>query len=192
MTVNRTLPPLKPYWNRYAITFAATMRHTMKIRYAHVDSPVGALLVAVSDDGVCEVAFADGPQARRQPEQEWIHDPSAVQQVAEQLGQYFTGERRQFELPLAAWGTEFQQAVWKALTDIPFGETRSYADVANAIGRPKAVRAVGAANGRNPISIIVPCHRVIGSNGALTGFGGGLPVKQYLLNLERGAPGLFP
>ncbi|MBP8221372.1 MAG: methylated-DNA--[protein]-cysteine S-methyltransferase, partial [Aeromonadaceae bacterium] len=97
---------------------------------------------------------------------------------------YFAGRLQRFTLPLAAHGTAFQQAVWQALCDIPYGETRSYGDIARAIGKPAAVRAVGAANGRNPLSIIVPCHRVIGQNGSLTGYAGGLPIKQQLLALE--------
>lgn len=104
--------------------------------------------------------------------------------LAQQLSEYFQGSRRQFELPLNPNGTEFQRAAWQALTQIPFGQTRTYAQQAAAIGRPKAVRAVGAANGKNPISIVVPCHRVIGKNGSLTGFAGGIEVKRRLLELE--------
>lgn len=107
--------------------------------------------------------------------------------TCQQLDEYFAGTRTTFDLPLTPNGTEFQLAAWRALRDIPYGETRSYAEQATTIGRPKAVRAVGSANGRNPISIIVPCHRVIGSNGSLTGFGGGLDAKTYLLALERRA-----
>ena len=108
-----------------------------------------------------------------------------IQKAAAQVKEYFAGKRKQFKLPLAPHGTEFQQAVWRALQDIPYGETRSYKEIAAAIGRPKAVRAVGMANNRNPISIIVPCHRVIGHDGKLVGYGGGLPLKQRLLELER-------
>ena len=106
---------------------------------------------------------------------------------AAQLTDYFAGKRRHFELPLAARGTPFQQSVWDALADIPYGELRSYRDIARTIGNPAAVRAVGAANGRNPLPIVVPCHRVIGSNGTLTGFAGGLEVKRFLLELEGAA-----
>jgi methylated-DNA-[protein]-cysteine S-methyltransferase len=103
-----------------------------------------------------------------------------------QLAEYFAGERREFDLPLAPQGSGFQVQVWRALLRIPYGETCSYGDIARVVGRPSASRAVGAANGRNPIPIIVPCHRVIGSNGSLTGYGGGLPVKRWLLDHERG------
>jgi methylated-DNA-[protein]-cysteine S-methyltransferase len=108
-----------------------------------------------------------------------------IQKAAAQIKEYFEGKRKQFKLPLAMHGTEFQMAVWQALQKIPYGETRSYKEIAVSIGRPKAVRAVGMANNRNPISIIVPCHRVIGHDGKLVGYGGGLPLKQYLLELER-------
>jgi methylated-DNA-[protein]-cysteine S-methyltransferase len=108
-----------------------------------------------------------------------------IQKAAAQVKEYFAGKRKQFKLPLAMRGTEFQMAVWQALQKIPYGETRSYKEIAANIGRPKAVRAVGMANNRNPISIIVPCHRVIGHDGKLVGYGGGLPLKQHLLELER-------
>ena len=108
-----------------------------------------------------------------------------IQKAAAQITEYFEGKRTQFKLPLVMYGTEFQRAVWQALQKIPYGETRSYKEIAAGIGRPKAVRAVGMANNRNPISIIVPCHRVIGHDGKLVGYGGGLPLKHYLLELER-------
>ena len=114
-------------------------------------------------------------------------DDRALRSVVRELTAYFAGELREFSLPLAPVGTPFQLDVWNALRAIPYGETRSYGELAERIGRPKAVRAVGAANGANPLPIVVPCHRVIGSNGTLTGFGGGLPLKQALLALERGA-----
>jgi methylated-DNA-[protein]-cysteine S-methyltransferase len=109
-----------------------------------------------------------------------------IKKAATQINEYLAGKRKDFCLPLALHGTEFQKAVWQALQGIPYGETRSYKDIAAAIGRPKAVRAVGMANNRNPIVVIVPCHRVIGHDGSLTGYGGGLPLKQRLLELERG------
>jgi methylated-DNA-[protein]-cysteine S-methyltransferase len=109
-----------------------------------------------------------------------------IKKAAAQIEEYLAGKRKQFTLPLVMHGTEFQTAVWRALQKIPYGETRSYKEIAAAIGRPKAVRAVGMANNRNPISIIVPCHRVIGHDGSLVGYGGGLPLKQYLLELEQG------
>jgi methylated-DNA-[protein]-cysteine S-methyltransferase len=108
-----------------------------------------------------------------------------IQKAWAQVKEYFEGKRKQFNLPLAMRGTEFQVAVWQALQKIPYGETRSYKEIAASIGRPKAIRAVGMANNRNPISIIVPCHRVIGHDGKLVGYGGGLPLKEYLLELER-------
>ncbi|MDR2716736.1 MAG: methylated-DNA--[protein]-cysteine S-methyltransferase [Treponema sp.] len=110
-----------------------------------------------------------------------------IKKTAAQIEEYLAGKRKKFTLPLVLHGTEFQLAVWRALQDIPYGETRSYKDIAAAIGRPKAVRAVGMANNRNPISIIVPCHRVIGHDGGLVGYGGGLPLKRRLLELEQGA-----
>ena len=148
-----------------------------------IDSPVGPLLLAASRAGLTHVLFATG----RQNEAEGEEGPEVERILAEaerQLGEYFAGERREFELPLAPSGTEFQMAVWRGLRKIPFGETSSYGELARRIRRPKAVRAVGAANGANPISIIVPCHRVIGADGSLTGFGGGLPAKRKLLALE--------
>jgi methylated-DNA-[protein]-cysteine S-methyltransferase len=124
-----------------------------------------------------------------------VLDPAAgpLPEVRRQLEEYFAGRRRTFDLPLGPEGTGFQQRVWKELLAIPFGETRSYFDVARSLGQPTATRAVGAANGRNPISIVIPCHRVIGSDGSLTGYGGGLPAKQYLLEIEGlRTPELFP
>jgi methylated-DNA-[protein]-cysteine S-methyltransferase len=109
-----------------------------------------------------------------------------IKKTAAQIEEYLLGKRKRFTLPLVLHGTEFQLAVWRALQDIPYGETSSYKEIAAAVGRPKAVRAVGMANNRNPISIIVPCHRVIGHDGSLTGYGGGLPLKQRLLELEQG------
>lgn len=125
----------------------------------------------------------------RSPGQE-VADDHVLLEGVRQLRAYFGGELRHFDLPLDPQGTEFQRRVWMKLLTIPYGETRSYAEIAGAVGSPKAVRAVGAANGSNPIAIVIPCHRVIGSNGKLTGYGGGLPLKQRLLALERGA-GLF-
>ena len=121
---------------------------------------------------------------RRDPEPDWIYNERPFADARRQLTEYFDGERRAFDLPLKLDGTEFQMSVLHALQQIPYGETTSYAEIAERIGRPKAVRAVGAANGRNPIPIIVPCHRVIGSHGDLTGFGGGLDTKEALLRLE--------
>lgn len=150
-------------------------------------SPVGQLTLVASEVGLAAVLWEDDDpkRVRLPPCVEEVGHPFLLE-VERQLRSYFTGELERFSLPLDLRGTDFQRSVWKALVDIPFGETRSYADVAHAIGKPAAVRAVGAANGRNPISIIAPCHRVVGSDGSLTGFAGGLDAKRYLLALEGG------
>lgn len=124
------------------------------------------------------------------PEDDWVQDDSAFNQAEDQINEYFEGERQQFDLKIRPAGTPFQLSVLAALQEIPFGQTRTYRDIAERIGRPKAVRAVGAANGRNPLPIVIPCHRVIGADGTLTGFGGGLPAKSFLLDLE--SHGLSP
>jgi methylated-DNA-[protein]-cysteine S-methyltransferase len=127
-----------------------------------------------------------------EPDPAWVESAAPFGEPIRQLKAYFAGTLRQFDLPLAPAGTPFQQTVWQALREIPYGETVSYGQLARGIGRPAAVRAVGAANGRNPLAIVVPCHRVIGSDGRLVGYGGGLPAKSMLLELERrvvGAPG---
>jgi len=157
-----------------------------------IDSPVGNLLLAAAAEGLTHVLFADNEglpvKATRIPTGE--EGPTAhriLVQARRQLGEYFAGQRQQFDLPLAPRGTEFQLAVWRGLRSIPFGQTVSYGHLARCVDHPTAVRAVGAANGANPISIIVPCHRVIGHDRRLTGFGGGLPRKQHLLELEGAA-----
>jgi methylated-DNA-[protein]-cysteine S-methyltransferase len=151
--------------------------------YCYLDTPIGELLLAGDDDALCLVGFPEGSM-RRDPESDWIYNERPFADARQQLTEYFAGERRAFDLPLKLDGTEFQMSVLHALQQIPYGETSSYAEIAERIGRPRAVRAVGAANGRNPIPIIVPCHRVIGSHGDLTGFGGGLDTKEALLRLE--------
>ncbi|NCF25079.1 MAG: methylated-DNA--[protein]-cysteine S-methyltransferase [Gammaproteobacteria bacterium] len=151
--------------------------------YCYLDTPIGELLLAGDEDALCLVGFPEGSM-RREPEPDWIYKEKPFKAARQQLTEYFAGERREFDLPLKLNGTEFQMSVLHALQQIPYGETTSYSDIAERIGRPKAVRAVGAANGRNPIPIIVPCHRVIGSHGDLTGFGGGLDTKEALLRLE--------
>ncbi len=163
----------------------------MTTYYHYYDSPIGTLLLAGDSSALSLLGFPGGSMARRH-EQGWVEDSQPFRQVSRQLDEYFAGTRRDFDLPLAPAGTAFQQAVWQALTEIPYGETWSYGQLAQHIGKPKASRAVGAANGLNPIPVIIPCHRVIGSNGKLTGFGGGLETKSFLLNLESGvrAPGL--
>lgn len=150
------------------------------------DSPVGPLLLAGSADALHVLSFGVGSRPR-EIGAEWTADVKGVlTDVRRELDQYFAGRLKRFSTRLAFNGTAFQNAVWKELTRIPYGETVSYLDLAKRIDNPKAVRAVGMANGANPIAIIVPCHRVIGSNGSLTGFGGGLPTKRALLELEKG------
>lgn len=151
--------------------------------YCYLDTPIGELLLAGEDDALAMIGFPKGSM-RRDPEADWIYNEKPLTKVRQQLEEYFAGERKDFDLPLRIKGTEFQVSVLKALQEIPYGETVSYGEIARRIGRPKAVRAVGAANGRNPIPIVVPCHRVIGSSGDLTGFGGGLDTKEALLRLE--------
>jgi methylated-DNA-[protein]-cysteine S-methyltransferase len=154
------------------------------------DSPVGRLTL-VSDGAHLVVCAFDGSTPPREVNEAVPQDDAVLREAMRQLDDYFADARRAFDLPLAARGTAFQRRVWQELGRIPFGETRSYGEVAERLGNPKAMRAVGAANGRNPIAIIVPCHRVIGASGALTGFGGGLARKAYLLELERSQRALF-
>lgn len=154
--------------------------------YTEIDSIVGNLLLTSDDQCLTRVCFE---VSRNRPplEDDWKEHPShpVLKTARHQLEEYFAGKRRTFDLPLGPQGTPFQQSVWNALRTIPYGETQSYGDIARAIGKPKAVRAVGAANGANPLPIVVPCHRVVGADGSLTGFGGGLPHKKRLLALER-------
>ena len=159
----------------------------MQLVYMYMESPVGALKLVAHDQALVAVMWdnEDHKRVRLAELIENIQHPMLLK-VKQQLEQYFAGQRQQFNLPLDFQGTDFQQQVWRALLTIPYGETRSYKDIALQIGTEKAVRAVGAANGRNPISIIAPCHRVIGSGGALVGFAGGLDKKQILLSLEQG------
>ena len=155
--------------------------HTHKV----MQSPVGALTLVATERGLAAVLWAHERVGRVHValEQEDARHPVLLE-AERQLGEYFAGGRTTFALTLDPQGTAFQQAVWEALRTIPFGETRSYGEIARQIGRPTAVRAVGAANGRNPLSIVTPCHRVIGTNGRLTGFAGGLDTKAFLLRLE--------
>ncbi len=148
-------------------------------------SPVGELTLVATDEGLVAVLWEnDDPNRVKTGPLDEAPDHPVLLEAERQLNDYFAGKLHTFSLKFLFKGTDFQREVWQALTTIPFGETRSYAQIATQIGRPKAVRAVGAANGRNPISIIVPCHRVVGSNGTLTGFAGGLEAKRYLLSLE--------
>jgi methylated-DNA-[protein]-cysteine S-methyltransferase len=151
--------------------------------YTLMQSPIGPLMLAGDKDGLHLVHFATGRRPRS-PQADWIEDKSPFKEVIRQLEAYFEGKLQDFDLPLVLDGTEFQLLVWRNLQKIPYGETVSYGQLAKRIGSPDAARAVGLANGSNPIPIIVPCHRVIGSNGDLTGFGGGLPLKKKLLALE--------
>jgi methylated-DNA-[protein]-cysteine S-methyltransferase len=155
-----------------------------QIYFTHMKSPVGRLLLVASDRGLKGIGFPEGKMAR-QPERGWKADPDRFAEVIRQLTAYFSGELREFDLELAPEGTPFQLRVWRQLASIPYGTTVSYGEIARRIGSAKAVRAVGAANGRNPLPIVVPCHRVIGGDGSLTGYGGGLSVKEELLALER-------
>jgi methylated-DNA-[protein]-cysteine S-methyltransferase len=150
-----------------------------------VASPVGALTLIASEKGLAAILWEndDPARVRLHPRVEDADHP-VLCEAERQLAAYFAGKRRAFDLPLDFQGTDFQKRVWTALLAIPFGETRSYGDIARAIGAPTAFRAVGAANGRNPLSIVAPCHRVIGTNGALTGFAGGMKAKAFLLRLE--------
>jgi len=143
-----------------------------------METPIGPLVLAGDRDALRVIRF-HGHQ-----EESWTVDRAPFRHAIEQLKAYFAGKLTRFDLTLAPAGTPFQQSVWSALLEIPYGETTSYGAVAKLIGRPNAIRAVGAANGANPIPIVIPCHRVIGSNGKLTGFGGGLPTKEHLLKLE--------
>jgi methylated-DNA-[protein]-cysteine S-methyltransferase len=157
------------------------------LAYTHLDSPVGRLLVAGTGEALHFLSFPTGHKAFG-PRPGWCHDAAPFGEVARQLAAYFAGELQVFDLPLRPEGTAFQTGVWGYLTGIPFGETRTYGQIAAALGCPQASRAVGAANGSNPIPIILPCHRVLGASGALTGFGGGLPVKHWLLRHEGVLP----
>jgi methylated-DNA-[protein]-cysteine S-methyltransferase len=162
--------------------------------YASVirESPVGLLDIIASDDGIRAILFGPEDALRVPLVDQLIEDPDhpVVSVAARQLDEYFAGTRTRFDVPLDPVGSPFQQRAWMALRSIPYGETVSYGEQARRLGAPNLARAVGAANGKNPISIIVPCHRVIGTNGKLTGFGGGLPAKAWLLDHERKVAGI--
>jgi methylated-DNA-[protein]-cysteine S-methyltransferase len=152
--------------------------------FTQIESPLGPLLLAADEAGLREIRFMNGRHTT-QREPSWKENRVPLSETIQQLQAYFAGERENFDLQLAPEGTPFQLEVWRRLCDIPYGETISYGELAGRIGNPKASRAVGLANGSNPIPIVIPCHRVIGSNGKLTGYGGGLPIKEKLLALER-------
>jgi methylated-DNA-[protein]-cysteine S-methyltransferase len=155
----------------------------MSIRYSFHDGPEGRLLLAIDDDGnLVRLHFA---HRHDHVEAGWVRDDAALGDWSAQLDEYFAGTRTTFDLPLQLHGTPFQVEVWEQLRRIPYGETISYGELAKRVDRPEAARAVGAANGQNPIAIVVPCHRVIGADGSLTGFGGGLPWKRWLLAREQ-------
>ena len=173
------------------------------LRYINYESPVGCLLIALDNDGLRHIIFPEGCRSRKAAD-DWHQinyvpgdtdlpdlPSSEFKAVVTQLDEYFDGKRQVFELDLAPAGTAFQRAVWQELTAIEYANTCSYGDIAKNLGKPTASRAVGAANGANPIPIVIPCHRVIGASGSLTGFGGGLPTKQWLLAHERGEGQLF-
>ena len=151
--------------------------------YCYYKAPFGDLLLVEAGGKIEQVAFPIEHNGKK-PEKEWVENEKPFKEIFIQLDEYFTGQRTDFSLALNPIGTEFQKAVWKELRKIPYGSTINYGELAKRIGNPKASRAVGAANGKNPIGIIVPCHRVIGKDGSLTGFGGGLSVKELLLKLE--------
>lgn len=164
----------------------------MAYHYKQIDSPVGKLTLVVHGDKLSAILWEHERPNRVVVGEMTVDDHHPILlDTEQQLCEYFSGTRTQFNLPLLFQGTVFQQQVWQALLTIPYGETRSYSDIAHQIGNPKAVRAVGAANGRNPISIIAPCHRVIGRSGELTGFAGGMAAKAILLQLEMGSDSLY-
>jgi methylated-DNA-[protein]-cysteine S-methyltransferase len=170
------------------------MSKTTPFRYVRktIASPVGDLRLFASDSGLAAILWRDDPGLHLRPGAlTEVGTHVLLTETERQLGEYFAGERREFSLALDFHGTDFQRRAWNALLTIPYGQTRTYAQMATLIGQPGAVRAVGAANGRNPISIVAPCHRVIGSNGTLTGFGGGLENKAKLLALESSQSDLF-
>ncbi|MCF3932608.1 methylated-DNA--[protein]-cysteine S-methyltransferase [Acuticoccus sp. M5D2P5] len=158
------------------------------LAYTYFESPIGALLLAGETDALQVLGFPSGSRAM-EPAPTWIRDDRVFRDVRDQLAAYFTGELRAFDIAIDPRGTPFQQHVWHLLATIPYGETRSYGDLALTLGASGASRAVGAANGANPLPIILPCHRVIGSTGKLTGFGGGIATKRYLLDLEARVAG---
>lgn len=162
---------------------------TPTLRRRTIDSPIGRLILIADDEGLLRILFANqdltGVGLRDDDAPEIDGADEVLDPAASQFGEYFAGDRTDFDLPLHLVGTEFQKQAWLALANIPYGETTSYGRQAEAIGRPGAFRAVGSANGQNPLPIVLPCHRVVGADGSLTGFGGGIDIKQRLLDLER-------
>lgn len=152
--------------------------------YDIIESPIGPILLAGNEKGLKHLVFLKGKKKIEVPA-DWIENKELFREVARQLEAYFSGKLKSFDLKLAPEGTDFQKSVWKSLCEIPYGETRTYKEIAVSIGKSKAYRAVGLANNRNPIAIIIPCHRVIGANGKLTGYASGLDIKEFLLKLEE-------
>jgi methylated-DNA-[protein]-cysteine S-methyltransferase len=159
-------------------------------RYDYYDSPCGRMLLVADGEALCGAYFV-GQKHMRETDADWVRDPASpvIVRTKRQLDEYFQGKRKAFDMPLAAAGTPFQRAVWKAIAGVGFGETISYAELARRAGRPGSARAAGAATGRNPIGIIVPCHRIVGADGSLTGYAGGMDKKRALLALETGTRG---
>ena len=153
------------------------------MKYSYLTTRIGKILLAADEAGLRLISFQTEKNPPR-PEPDWIEDADALAPVASQLEAYFAGDLEDFNLTLSPHGTPFQMAVWRELERIPYGTTISYGELAERIGKPKAVRAVGTANGANPLPIVIPCHRVIGADGSLTGYGGGLEIKEALLTLE--------
>lgn len=163
------------------------------MRYRELESPLGVMLAVSDGEALCGLYFVEGREVPR-PREDWRRDPAAApfDRLAAELDEYWAGTRRRFDVPVRLDGTPFERAVWAAIAAIPYGETISYGDLAGRIGRPSAARAAGAATGRNPVSIIVPCHRVVGAGRTLVGYGGGLERKRALLELERRVVGGAP
>ena len=170
------------YQNDTSIDICAT--GDKKVYYDIIESPIGPILLAGNEDGLKHLIFLKGKKKADIPK-DWIQNTDFFKEAVRQLEAYFSGELKSFNLKLAPEGTDFQKSVWKALCEIPYGETRTYKEIAASIGKPRAYRAVGLANNRNPIPIIIPCHRVIGADGKLTGYASGLDIKEYLLKLEK-------
>jgi methylated-DNA-[protein]-cysteine S-methyltransferase len=162
------------------------------VNYAYLETPIGTLLIAGDESALRRIAFPQRGNAVR-PEPDWrASTRGPVGEARRQLREYFAGRRSDFDVPLAPEGTAFQRAVWQRLREIPYAATISYGELARRVGNPKASRAVGSANGANPLPIVIPCHRVIAGDGTLGGFGGGLPTKQVLLDLEQRGPAVKP
>ncbi len=155
------------------------------IRYVHFESPLGPVMAVADDEGITHVDFIDAKYARRIGP-DWVHDPQApvLRECVRQLAEYYDGNRTTFDLPLAPRGTEFQRRVWDEIAHVPYGKTITYGELAKRAGAPGHARAAGAATGRNPVGVVIPCHRIVGADGSLTGYAGGLERKRELLELE--------